>query len=43
VDGKGLKAILVLMPEMHGGMWAAITDRLQRATEPLPAWAESLH
>jgi L-threonylcarbamoyladenylate synthase len=35
-DGRGMKAILVLMPEGRKGMWAAVADRLTRATEPLP-------
>lgn len=43
VDDKRLNAILVLMPAAHGGLWAAIADRLQRATEPLPAHAGTLH
>ncbi|HVX87071.1 MAG TPA: L-threonylcarbamoyladenylate synthase [Phycisphaerae bacterium] len=35
-DAKNLRAILVLLPDSHAGLWAAIADRLQRATEPLP-------
>lgn len=33
-DGKNLAAILVQMPKDHGGLWAAIVDRIRRATEP---------
>jgi L-threonylcarbamoyladenylate synthase len=36
MDEKQLAAILVLMPETREGMWAAVVDRLERATEILP-------
>jgi L-threonylcarbamoyladenylate synthase len=31
-DEKKMKAILVLLPEDHGGLWTAVIDRLRRAT-----------
>ena len=34
-DERDVKAILVLMPEGEAGMWAAVTDRLRRATLPM--------
>ncbi len=37
LDEKGLKAILVLMPEKNEGVWVAVADRLRRATVELPA------
>ena len=35
-DEKKLGAILVLSPPHDGGMWRAVVDRLQRATQVLP-------
>jgi len=35
-DGAWASSILVLMPDTEEGMWAAVADRLRRATEPLP-------
>jgi hypothetical protein len=34
-DEREVKGILVLMPDSESGMWAAVTDRLRRATEEL--------
>jgi len=34
-DEKKVKAILVLLPEERGGLWTAVSDRLQRATQVL--------
>jgi len=34
-DDKAVAAILVLMPESRAGMWAAVEDRLNRATKPM--------
>jgi len=34
-DEKKLNAIFVLLPEEHGGLWTAVTDRLRRATQVL--------
>jgi L-threonylcarbamoyladenylate synthase len=39
-DEKQLAAILVLMPTERGGMWAAVADRLRRATELFSAMGE---
>ncbi|MCL2646578.1 MAG: L-threonylcarbamoyladenylate synthase [Phycisphaerales bacterium] len=36
-DAKNVKAILVLEPQSEAGMWAAVRDRLNRATLP---WTE---
>lgn len=36
LDEKRLGAILVLMPEQRDGVWAAVADRLRRATQELP-------
>ncbi|MGN6368798.1 MAG: Sua5 family C-terminal domain-containing protein [Phycisphaerae bacterium] len=32
-DEKGVRAILVLLPEERGGLWTAVADRLRRATQ----------
>ncbi len=39
-DEKMPAAILVLLPESRSGLWAAITDRLRRATAPWQSLAQ---
>jgi L-threonylcarbamoyladenylate synthase len=39
-DALHAKAILVLSPPADTGLWLAVTDRLRRATQPLPASSE---
>jgi L-threonylcarbamoyladenylate synthase len=40
-DAKNPTTILVLMPDTRHGLWAAVADRLSRATQPLPTTTAS--